>query len=72
MSELFNVSSNPHVRSKVTTQAIMRDVLIALAPACIFGIYNFGMDACIRLLIGVVTCVATEAIYQYFMHQKIT
>lgn len=50
----------------------MRDVLIALAPACIFGIYNFGMDACIRLLIGVVTCVATEAIYQYFMHQKIT
>ena len=52
MSELFNVSSNPHVRSKVTTQAIMRDVLIALAP--------------------VVTCVATEAIYQYFMHQKIT
>jgi len=72
VSELFNVSSNPHVRSKVTTQAIMRDVLIALAPACIFGIYNFGMDACIRLLIGVVTCVATEAIYQYFMHQKIT
>lgn len=72
MSELFNVSSNPHVRSKVTTQVIMRDVLIALAPACIFGIYNFGMDACIRLLIGVVTCVATEAIYQYFMHQKIT
>lgn len=72
MSELFNVSSNPHVRSKVTTQAIMRDVLIALAPACIFGIYNFGMDACVRLLIGVVTCVATEAIYQYFMHQKIT
>ena len=72
MSELFNVSSNPHVRSKVTTQAIMRDVLIALAPACIFGIYNFGMDACIRLLIDVVTCVATEAIYQYFMHQKIT
>ncbi len=47
-------------------------MLIALAPACIFGIYNFGMDACIRLLIGVVTCVATEAIYQYFMHQKIT
>lgn len=72
MSELFNVSSNPHVRSKVTTQAIMRDVLIALAPACIFGIYNFGIDALIRLLIGVVTCVATEAIYQYFMHQKIT
>ncbi len=72
MSEVFNVSTNPHVRSKVTTQSIMRDVLIALAPACIFGIYNFGMDALLRIIIGVVTCVATEAIYQYFMHLKVT
>ena len=72
MSEVFNVSTNPHVRSKVTTQSIMRDVLIALAPACIFGVYNFGFDALIRLIIGVVTCVATEAIYQYFMHLKVT
>ena len=72
MSEVFNVSTNPHVRSKVTTQSIMRDVLIALAPACIFGVYNFGFDALIRLIIDVVTCVATEAIYQYFMHLKVT
>ena len=72
MSEVFNVSTNPHVRSKVTTQSIMRDVLIALAPACIFGVYNFGFDALIRLIIGVVTCVVTEAIYQYFMHLKVT
>ena len=72
MSEVFNVSTNPHVRSKVTTQSIMREVLIALAPACIFGVYNFGFDALIRLIIGVVTCVATEAIYQYFMHLKVT
>ena len=37
MSEVFNVSANPHVRSKDTTQTIMRDVLIALTPASIFG-----------------------------------
>ena len=36
MSEVFNVSANPHVRSKDTTQTIMRDVLIALTPASIF------------------------------------
>lgn len=72
MSEIFNVSANPHVRSKVTTQSIMRDVLIALAPASIFGIYNFGIDALIRIVIGIATCVASEAIYQYFMHKKVT
>lgn len=72
MSEMFNVSPNPHIRSKVTTQSIMADVLIALTPASIFGIYNFGLDALIRIIVGIVACVATEALYQYFMHQKVT
>ena len=72
MSEIFNVSTNPHVRSKVTTQSVMRDVLIALTPASLFGIYNFGFDALIRIIVGIVACVAFEAIYQYFMHLKVT
>lgn len=72
MSDLLNVSANPHVRSQDSTQTIMRDVLIALTPASIFGIYNFGLDALIRIVIGILTCVAAEAIYQYLMHQKVT
>ena len=72
MSEIFNVSTNPHVRSKDTTQTIMRDVLIALAPASIFGIYNFGVQALIRIIVGIVVCMASEAVYEYFMHKKIT
>ena len=72
MSEIFNVSTNPHVRSKDTTQTIMRDVLIALAPASIFGIYNFGLGALIRIIVGIAACVASEALYEYFMHKKIT
>jgi len=72
VSDLFNVSTNPHVRSKDTTQTIMRDVLIALAPASIFGIYNFGIDALIRIVVGIAACMAFEALYQYLMHQKVT
>ena len=72
MSEIFNVSTNPHVRSGNTTQTIMRDVLIALTPASIFGIVNFGLDALLRIVIGIVTCVACEALYQYFMHKRVT
>ena len=72
MSEVFNVSANPHVRSKDTTQTIMRDVLIALTPASIFGIYNFGLGALIRIIVGIAACVASEALYEYFMHKKIT
>ena len=72
MSDLFNVSTNPHVRRKDTTQTIMRDVLIALAPASIFGVYNFGLDALIRIVVGIAACMAFEALYEYLMHKKIT
>ena len=72
MSDLLYVSVSPHIRAKDTTSGIMRDVLIALAPASIFGIYNFGYKALIIILVAVATCVAAEGIYEYFMHKKIT
>ena len=61
MSEVFNVSANPHVRSKDTTQTIMRDVLIALTPASIFGIYNFGLGALNRIIDAIKASVSIQA-----------
>ncbi len=72
MSDLLNVSVSPHIRAKDTTTSIMRDVLIALAPASIFGIYNFGYKALIIILVAIVTCVAAEGLYEFFMHKKVT
>lgn len=39
------VSSSPHIRSKIRTQTIMRDVLIALLPALLAGIWVHGLRA---------------------------
>ena len=50
----------------------MLDVIIALTPGAIFGIYNFGVNALIRLLVGVGVCIAIEAIYQKAMKKKVT
>lgn len=72
MSDLMKVSSNPHIRSKVTTSNIMLAVVIALLPAAGFGIYNFGLDALILILITVATTVLTEYIYEKAMHKKVT
>ncbi len=72
MSDLMKVSSNPHIRSKVTTGNIMLAVVIALLPAAGFGIYNFGLDALILILITVATTVLTEFIYEKAMHKKVT
>lgn len=72
MSDLMKVSSNPHIRSKVTTSNIMLAVVIALLPAAGFGIYNFGLDALILILVTVSTTVLTEYLYELAMHKKIT
>lgn len=63
MSELFKVSSNPHIRSKVTTSGIMMAVIIALLPAMGYGIYNFGPRALLVVLVTVAAAVLTEFLF---------
>ncbi len=72
MSNLLNISSSPHVRSKTSTKSIMYDVILALMPTTIFGIYNFGFKAAILIAVCVATCVLTEYIWQKYMHLPLT
>ena len=72
MSDLMKVSSNPHIRSSVSASNIMLAVVIALLPATGFGIYNFGIDALILILITVASTVLTELIYEKLMHKPVT
>ena len=72
MSENFNISSSPHIRSKVTTSNIMLMVIIALLPATAFGVYNFGLSALLVVVITTAAAVLTEYAYQKLMHKKVT
>lgn len=63
-------SSSPHVKSPRTTRAIMIDVCIALAPACIAGCVLLGLAearlgwlSLLVLAIACLTAVASEFIY---------
>lgn len=70
MSDLYHVSSSPHVRSKDSTSRIMLYVIIALLPASLFGIFNFGYKALILILVTIATCVASEWIFNLIVHKK--
>ena len=72
MNENYNISSSPHIRSKVTTGSIMLYVIIALLPATIFGVYTFGLSALLVVLITTASAVATEYLYQKLMKKKVT
>ena len=63
----LTISSSPHVHSKVTTQTIMRDVLIALLPALVGSVYFFGFRALLVTLVSVAACVFFEWICSKLM-----
>ena len=65
----LTISSSPHVHSPVTTKTIMRDVLIALAPALIGSVYFFGFRALTVTLVSVLACFLFEKLWCKLMKQ---
>jgi RnfABCDGE-type electron transport complex D subunit len=45
-------------------------VIIALLPATFFGIYNFGIHALILILVTILSCIASEWIFDKIVHKK--
>lgn len=63
MKSLLKVSPSPHIRSVATTSSIMRDVIIALLPALVWGVYVFGFRALTVTLLSVGSCVLSEFLF---------
>lgn len=70
MSDLMKVSSNPHIRSKASTSRIMLCVVIALLPAAAFGVWNFGLNALLLILVTITSCVFSEFLFDMICHRK--
>ena len=61
--EKLIVSTSPHIHTKDTTQSIMRDVLIALAPASVAAVVLFGLKALLTIVLCVGTCMLSEFLF---------
>ncbi len=59
----LHISVSPHIRSKISTQSIMLDVVISLLPATIAGCIIFGISALWVILACVISSVAAEYIF---------
>ncbi|MDR0839041.1 MAG: RnfABCDGE type electron transport complex subunit D [Oscillospiraceae bacterium] len=65
--KLLTVSPAPHIHGKATTSGIMRDVLIALAPAAVASAVIFGL----RALLVIAVCVASSVVFEWG-YEKLT
>lgn len=52
--------TSPHLRSVPSVPDIMRNVVFALIPICLFSIYQFGISVLALIITCVLTCLATE------------
>ena len=68
----LSVSISPHIRSRETTASIMADVIVALLPSVAVGVWVFGARAFAITMLCVVSCVASEYIYEKILKKPIT
>ena len=72
MNEKYQVSVSPHVRDSSTSQKLMLLVIVALLPACIYGVFNFGIHALLILVVTPIAAVLSEFLYEKLLHKKNT
>ncbi len=65
----LTISSSPHAHGPVTTQSIMKDVLIALAPALLGSVYFFGLRALAVTLVSAAACFLFEKLWCRLLHR---
>lgn len=72
LDELLVVSSAPHIRTDLTVQRVMLDVIIAMAPAILAAGYFFGIRSLITIAASVIGAVVAEALIQRALKQEVT
>lgn len=71
-TEKYIVSSSPHIHRDESISSIMLDVIIALVPATVAGVYLYGFRSALIVLTAVLTAVISEALYQKLAGKQIT
>lgn len=72
MSELLNISSGPHIRNPLSTKAVMHDVLIALLPTTVLGIWAHGAYSAMIIAVSIAAAVLTEYLFDKVTKRKNT
>ena len=65
----FDAGYQPQVRAYRGTQQIMRDVIIALLPAVVIGVWQFGVSSLIPVCTSILACVFFEWAYRKLLHK---
>ena len=72
MDNKLTLSVSPHIHSGRSTTKIMLDVIIALIPTSVAGIFIFGLRALAVIALCIATCVLCEFLFNLIIKKKQT
>ena len=64
MQQTIYGTGAPHIRGQLSTVKIMSYIILALIPAGIYGVWNYGMNAGLVILTTCISAVAVEYLFQ--------
>ena len=68
----LTVACSPHIRGNFRTRRIMLDVMLALLPAMIVGIWLHGLRSLFVTAVAIVSCIGSEYLYSLVTKKRNT
>ncbi|RKZ94703.1 MAG: electron transporter RnfD [Gammaproteobacteria bacterium] len=69
---MIELRTSPHMKSPLSLPQIMRHVVYAIIPICLFAIYQFGISALALIITVTLSCLLTELLLNKLSDKKNT
>ncbi len=68
----IELRTSPHIRKAPDVDVVMRNVVYALLPICLFAVYQFGVSALALIVVTTLACVLTEHFFCWLAEKPTT
>jgi electron transport complex protein RnfD len=60
---MIELRTSPHMKASLSLPQIMRHVVYAIIPICLFAVYQFGISALALIIVVTLSCLLTELLF---------
>ena len=68
----LHITTSPHVKNPLTVEKIMRNVVYAIVPLCVYSIWLFGLSVLLLIIVTTLSCVITEQFFSSLSGKGVT
>ena len=72
MEQMIYGMSAPHIRGPLSTEKMMGAIMLALLPAGIHGVWRYGWNVAVIILVTCISALVTEAAFQKIAKKPVT